>query len=175
MRAEARQMRGPVDDSGADNAAGAERFFALQFTTGPMQVRAALEELRACLAAWAMPGDLIEAAEIVMAEVFNNIEEHAYGAKNSGPIWVSFLALARKLVVTVSDQGQAPPEDLIRGKCLADIVPEALPEGGFGWALIRDLVHDLRIFRRDGVTHLSFTLTFVPERIRPPYSKGGKK
>ena len=73
MRAEARQMRGPVDDSGADNAAGAERFFALQFTTGPMQVRAALEELMACLAAWAMPGDLIEAAEIVMAEVVNNI------------------------------------------------------------------------------------------------------
>ena len=34
----------------------------------------------------------------------------------------------------------------------------ALPEGGFGWLIIRRLAHDVRYLRQSGVNELSFRL-----------------
>lgn len=88
-------------------------------------------------------------AEIVLAEVLNNIVEHGY-AGEAGDITVTLRSGPVGVLVEVEDQGKAfPREELPEGR-LPDIDPDKdLPEGGFGWYLIRTLVRDLS-YRRIG-------------------------
>jgi serine/threonine-protein kinase RsbW len=99
-------------------------------------------------------------AELVLGEVLNNIVEHAY-ATNTGPIEVCVSLHNGSLACCIADGGiampggAAPPGQLPAG--LAGRI-EDLPEGGFGWFLIRTLTSDLTYHRQDGRNRLSFTL-----------------
>ncbi|WP_418593330.1 ATP-binding protein [Ponticoccus sp. (in: a-proteobacteria)] len=98
--------------------------------------------------------------ELVVAEVLNNIVEHACRDRPSGRIIVCLAFRATGLFADFTDDGcampgQCPPE----GRAVAvDRAPETLPEGGFGWFLIRSLTTDLRYRRADGANHLSLTV-----------------
>ena len=102
---------------------------------------------------------LLSSAEIVLAEVLNNIVEHAY-ATRAGDIRIILTRTETGLVCKVMDSGAALP-----GLCLpkGDFQPlgqtAELPEGGFGWFLIRRLVTELTYQRIDGENRLSFALT----------------
>ena len=101
---------------------------------------------------------LLSSAEIVLAEVLNNIVEHAY-ATRAGDIRIILTRTETGLVCKVMDSGAAMP-----GLCLpkGDFQPLGqtadLPEGGFGWFLIRSLVTELTYQRIDGENRLSFIL-----------------
>lgn len=132
----------------------------MQFTIGssPVAVRRGLATLLSCPAMQRMDASARGTAEIVLAEVLNNIVEHAY-AGQAGPISVSLCNLAAGLEVVVTDQGNAfPREELPAGKLAPIDDLQDLAEGGFGWHLIRSLVRDLTYRRQHSTNHLSFVL-----------------
>lgn len=135
----------------------------LRFAADPCSVRAALLQVLAALGPGALNADDRGVLALVLAEVLNNIVEHAY-AEATGMIELQISTAPGSLQCQVSDQGApmpggAPPQ----GKSAELAVPlEDLPEGGFGWFMIRSLAHDLR-YRRDGASNLlSFCLTVTP-------------
>jgi serine/threonine-protein kinase RsbW len=84
--------------------------------------------------------DLIDDAEIVLAEVMNNVAEHAYPDGHPGQIELTVRVRRGQIDCTVVDSGipfpggNAPPE---WPGCRA---PETdTPEGGYGWPLIHAL------------------------------------
>lgn len=137
--------------------------FRHSFCADPLSVRAAL---RSTLARFIRQMTEEEAGtlEIVLAEVFNNIVKHGYGDSGKGTITIALSRDMHGLTCLVSDEGIELPE-----RCLAGIggehprpVPDTMPEGGFGWFLIRDLVEDLHYSRHDGRNELIFRLPLTP-------------
>ncbi len=93
--------------------------------------------------------DDISKLEIILAEVINNIAEHAYGERSDGPIEMSADREGDRMVLTFSDTGipmpdgkspEGSPQNL-------DCPTDELPEGGFGWFLIRLLCKDVHYER----------------------------
>lgn len=132
----------------------------LRLIADPLGVRAALAEVVGALrlAGAADPA----AAELVLAEVLNNIAEHAYAA-GPGPVLLRVRPLpgtAGGLAVTTLDRGAPMPGlALPAGAAPAlDAAPGDLPEGGFGWFLIRRLARGLDYRRRAGCNRLRFRL-----------------
>jgi serine/threonine-protein kinase RsbW len=69
-----------------------------------------------------------------------------------------FTRLGRaELVCTLSDRGAALPARHLPGGDLAvpELRPETLPEGGFGWLLIRKLTRDIHYARTGGSNRLT--------------------
>lgn len=95
--------------------------------------------------------------EIVLAEVINNIVEHAYSKKESGSVQVHYCLTQEALRVRVLDEGDALPNEKLPQGVLPslDVAQEDLPEGGFGWSLIRALASDVRYNREAGQNRLA--------------------
>src|SRR6056297_909837 len=98
--------------------------------------------------------------ELVIAEVLNNIVEHAYSDRPDGRIDMTLRFNAGHLLLEFIDSGLpmprgTPPEghhvDL-------DVARNDLPEGGFGWFLIRSLSDSLTYRREGGKNHLTLTI-----------------
>ena len=97
-------------------------------------------------------------AELLLAEVLNNVVEHAY-ANGTGDIEVSVALCGRRLMFRVVDHGAELPGHVLPQGQLKEYGPHSdLPEGGFGWHMIRALAKDVEYRRRDGCNHLSFRL-----------------
>lgn len=97
-------------------------------------------------------------AEIVLAEALNNIVEHAY-SQDDGKIEVRLQATKGVLRCDVFDCGAPMPKsELPKGlpQPIGDLA--TLPEGGFGWFLIRTLTQNLAYRRNGARNHLSFQL-----------------
>lgn len=132
----------------------------LTFMASPSIIR---ENLARMMAA-APLSDLSEAgrstAELVLAEVLNNVAEHAY-AGQAGPVTVTVRGGAGGLGCLVVDQGVSMPDGTLpegRQVSRQDLALADLPEGGFGWHLIRTLTRDLAYTRIAGTNRLSFRL-----------------
>ncbi len=132
----------------------------LAFSSDPMSVRRALRALaKAALLRTLSPPDR-GTVELVLGEVLNNIVEHAY-ARAPGPISLHLAPAAGGIACHVADHGLAMLGDRAPDGVLPaglDGPPAGLPEGGFGWFLIRSLTRDLGYERKDGQNHLRFTL-----------------
>jgi serine/threonine-protein kinase RsbW len=104
-------------------------------------------------------------AELVLAEILNNVAEHAY-AGHSGTVSVTLTPVPLGISGLIVDQGlamplgQLPEGKLPEGKLPGgpDTALEDLPEGGFGWHLIRTLTLNLAYVRTGDCNRLSFTL-----------------
>jgi serine/threonine-protein kinase RsbW len=105
---------------------------------------------------WApLSADFAAGAELVLAEVLNNVAEHAY-AGTAGEIEVSLERTASGIAVRVADRGQPMPDNRLPEGLAPD--PRNLPEGGFGWHLIRTLTRDLSYRHYDGWNLFSFRM-----------------
>ncbi|MBE0555051.1 MAG: ATP-binding protein [Rhodobacteraceae bacterium] len=83
------------------------------------------------------------AAELVLAEAMNNIVEHAY-AGQPGRIELRMQPHAGGLAFLVTDWGRPMPGGALPPGNPPVLSAEAdLPEGGFGWHLIRRLASGL--------------------------------
>lgn len=132
--------------------------FTLSFPGTAGAVRRALRRVMASAVLSSLPDDLCGSAEIVLAEVLNNIVEHAY-ADGTGTITLHLVRQGGGLACEIHDQGAAMPGLCLpagRSQPLADLAD--LPEGGFGWFLIRSLTVGLDYRRIAGVNRLSFQL-----------------
>jgi len=130
----------------------------LVFESEPMAVRAALRTLLEGRPLRRLSKDDRGTAEIVLSEALNNIVEHAY-ATGSGMIEVCVRVAKGALLCTIIDQGQPMPgEELPEGRLPEMREFDDLPEGGFGWHLIRSLSSDLAYRRIGGRNELCFSL-----------------
>jgi len=132
---------------------------ALQLTI-PGHAEAVSAGLRALLDARllrALPDEGRGTAELVLAEVLNNIVEHAY-ARHSGEIEVTLSRDAGGILCEVADTGLPMPQGAPPAGQLPPLEGDDLPEGGFGWHLIRSLARDLEYRREGGRNLLRFRL-----------------
>ena len=91
-------------------------------------------------------------AEIVLAEALNNIAEHAYANRGAGGINVTIALDDDGVAIEVTDTG-APLPGLTApagNPPKLDGPGHALPEGGYGWFLIRKLTAGLAYNRHNG-------------------------
>jgi serine/threonine-protein kinase RsbW len=130
---------------------------SLVFTADPAAVRAALASLIAASPVQDLPEDDRGTVELVLAEVLNNVAEHAY-AGGSGPVEVGLCATPLGIACRIVDRGLAMPEGRLPDGGLPPAEPDDLPEGGFGWHLIRNLTADLSYARSAGQNRLSFLI-----------------
>lgn len=126
-------------------------------------VRDGLQDLFASALMTELSAESRGTAEIVLAEALNNVVEHAY-ATYPGKIEVSMQRQDHGLSVEVVDRGlpmrQAglPGGNLPAGRPPQQGSLDDLPEGGFGWFLIRSLSQDLSYAREADRNCLRFSL-----------------
>jgi serine/threonine-protein kinase RsbW len=98
-------------------------------------------------------------AELVLAEAMNNIVEHAYADTGNGEITLTLWQSEGEVACRITDRGTAMPDEVLPVGVLAEHGETAdLPEGGFGWFLIRTLSRDLRYARLGTLNELTFVL-----------------
>ena len=98
-------------------------------------------------------------AELVLAEAMNNIVEHAYADTCAGEITLTLWQSEGEVACRITDRGTAMPDEALPVGDLAEHGEMAdLPEGGFGWFLIRTLSRDLRYARLGTLNELTFVL-----------------
>ncbi len=123
-------------------------------------VRRGLASLKQSLAPFQYSRDELGALEIVLAETLNNIVEHAYANGPAGNIEICLNHASDGLWCTVIDDGAMMPDGEVplgrRAKLNCEV--KDLPEGGFGWFLIRELAHDLVYERREDRNYLCFRI-----------------
>lgn len=126
-------------------------------------IRAVLGTLRQRLRSH-VDDDLLARAELVLAELLNNVAEHGRMEHQAVAPLVHLSVIAQEdgLSVAVSDDGNLLPRC-----CLAPTMPDpdAHPEGGFGWFLIANLTRSLSYFRENGRNFVSFTIPNYPDDV----------
>lgn len=134
--------------------------FRSHFSSDPNIVGGVIAEVvRNVTPMLAMPDD-ISGLEIALSEIINNIAEHAYCGDMSGPIELEICRQNEALEFCLLDRGVEMPALTPPSGTLPDldVAMDDLPEGGFGWFLIRTLVRDLRYERAGGENRLVFRL-----------------
>lgn len=141
----------------------------LVFACTQANVRTALRNTMAGLGAMNLTEDESSTVELVLAEVLNNVTEHAYRDDEKGLIELHLKQTAAGLSCRVMDAGAAMP----RNTPPAGYPPDpdrpldSQPEGGFGWFLIRRLTRDLTYLREPNRNILCFRIEVGQETLRP--------
>ncbi len=132
----------------------------LVFPATQDSVRDALGKITQSLHALALDDMTIGTIEIVLAEATNNIVEHAYSDKGVGTIVLTCCKETSLVRFELIDQGLPFPGGEIPAKQSHDLNAElnSLPEGGFGWGLIRDMTTSLSYRRSLGKNVLRFAI-----------------
>ena len=130
--------------------------FTMSSVANPEEVRVLLGRLCEELSIYGVSNETCASAQIVLAEALNNISKHAYAGRADGAVEVRAEVGDKSLRFTLKDTGAAiPGPRLPRGRPQKTDVPlEDLPEGGFGWLLIRDLTTSVTYDHEDGENRL---------------------
>ena len=131
-----------------------------QVPSTPIGVREALVSLRRSVGRLGLGTEAGDALEVTLAEALNNIVEHAYAGDPEGWIVIEVDLVEGWAVCRLWDAGRPMPDAEPPAPSPPDLgVPlGALPEGGFGWSLIRALAPHLRYDRVAGRNCLAFAL-----------------
>jgi len=132
----------------------------LVFPGDQLAVRRALREAMVFLRDLGIAQDACGPVELVLAEAINNIVEHAFDGQIRGSIELSIKQIDGDLNFTIFDDGRPMPGgDAPLGhphNLSCDLID--LPEGGFGWFLIRNLTRELIYTRIGNRNQLQFTI-----------------
>ena len=130
------------------------------FPSDPLAVRSALSGVLQGLSYLDLSADLRGTLELVLAEALNNVVEHAHGGRGDGAIEVRVSHDATRgaptLLCELIDDGLPMPGDGLPSPPMPDAAD--LPEGGFGWLLIRELARDVDYARLGERNRLRFCL-----------------
>ena len=135
--------------------------FRTNFPSDYRWVRRVIQQAISALESNGMGVEQLGSVEIVLAEALNNIAEHAYPEDAPGDVSLSIRRRQTGLLIEVRDKGAPMPDGRapIGHHPLRD-PDDPIPEGGYGWFLIRELVRDLIYDRRDGENFLIFRMAF---------------
>lgn len=142
----------------------AKIFFSVRFRGTASGVRRALTMIRAEITAAGADADTLGRIETVLAEVLNNVVEHALSETEKAIVQVRGEAVPDGWRFQVIDPGRPLPGKTLPGQMLPrlDTPFDELPEGGFGWAMVHMLAQDLHYGRRSGQNCLSFLVGKSP-------------
>ena len=103
----------------------------------------------------------LTAVELAMAEVLNNVVEHAYGDQGVGPMTLEIEALEDEIRLRIRDSGYPMPKGRLPSGQAADttLADFEQDEGGYGLHMIRQLAKKLRYTRVGEENHLTFRMT----------------
>lgn len=136
--------------------------------SGSGDVARVLDAIARDLSARGFPEPYRDDVRIVLAEVLNNIEEHAYGGRPGNLACLTLRLGTEDLVFRITDRGRAMPAaaspegDTLIGTDLPRFDPMRMqdwPEGGFGWALVRRLATRVTYRRQGGSNRLEIVMT----------------
>lgn len=100
-----------------------------------------------------MDTDTADMLRLCLAEALNNIVEHAYEGAEGKPIFADVQFEPNRLEVLLIDEGKPMPKGQAPDGSSAEFDEddfENLPEGGFGWMLIRSQMDIVEYERREG-------------------------
>ena len=148
--------------------------FELQLEGTFEGVRTALAHMMAHLQGLHLAHEIRENIELVMAEVLNNIAEHGFtDLPQPGSIRVCCSKAGAELACRVTDFGQAMPNLALPATAalqersqLQEVEIDALPEGGFGWALIHELTREVTYQRCGPMNALTLTFPLAEQQYR---------
>lgn len=135
--------------------------FAFSVESGKMAARQALDLFFEALAPLNLDVEEKGTIELVLAEILNNIVEHAYPPSDpAGPILIECEHQTDGLIITIKDHGRAMPDNQMPLGNLSSLEVELddMPEGGFGWFLIQHLARDVTYDRVGTENHLHMRL-----------------
>lgn len=152
----------------------------------PQAVRETLLGLRRAWRTRGIAPALWEVAEQVLAEALNNVVEHANDGQTGGTIRLCTTLTGGALRCEIRDDGAPIPGGRLPAGNLANHgkAVEDLPEGGFGWYMIRTLATGLGYKRQNAWNTLVFQVavqadakagiagTSRPRRQAPPPRPG---
>lgn len=126
--------------------------FALSFRATEQEARRGILSVVERLKRMEIPAARIDEVQIALAEAVNNVVEHAYSETATGDVRIRCELLANRLWINIYDAGQPFPDNKLPSPKEPALQPgtalEDLPEGGFGWFLIRELASDVQ-YQRD--------------------------
>lgn len=131
--------------------------FACSFTATNLDARSGISSVVQELRSLGIPGARVDEVQIALTEAVNNVVEHAYADAVPGDVRIRGELYPERLWISIQDGG-APFESgtLPEGKPADVNVPtKDLPEGGFGWFLIRELASQVQYERSGGSNNLS--------------------
>lgn len=126
----------------------------LVLAADPVSVRNGLARMTSAPPLTQLSPDHRATVELILAEVLNNVTEHAY-AGSPGDVAVTLQMTAAGLACQVVDKGHAMPGGLLPE---GNLPVADLPEGGFGWHLVRSLTQDMHYHRVAGQNRLGFVI-----------------
>lgn len=137
-----------------------EPCFTIRFRGSPQGVRRALSDIRRELDAAGTLPDLMGRIETVMAEVLNNVVEHALAGEPAGLVEACGQRRQKQWHFQVKDTGHPLPQKRLPSNQMPsiDTALEDLPEGGFGWAMVHMLTRDISYCRQPGRNCLRFSV-----------------
>lgn len=150
---------------GADRHAADGSIVDLRFHADPFAVREAL-----CTAMSRLGTDIgsddADMLQLVLAEALNNIVEHAYAGRPAGDVRMIVRRDRGSVACLIEDEGREMPGLRLPAGLMPDAdVPHCeLAEGGWGWALIRDLTTSLTYERAGNLNRLAFRMPLAPGR-----------
>ncbi|MDU9006835.1 ATP-binding protein [Sedimentitalea todarodis] len=138
--------------------------FTHGFAATEHDTRGALAEIMMRLRIIGVPDEQAGGVEIAVTEAVNNIVEHAYRDVDRGSIMIRAGVTGNVLRVLLVDEGaELPGAELPAGRpANIDTALDDLPEGGFGWFMIRTLTRDIRYRRWRGRNHLRLQFDLIP-------------
>lgn len=125
-----------------------------------LDVRDAMTKLKSVLVQSQIPPLDISCVEIVVAEILNNVVKHAHKDLEQGWFEVQCNLLSNGLHFVCRDNGVAMPGGTPPGGTLPNVErpKDELPEGGWGWSLVRTLSANLSYVRVQDINLVSFNL-----------------
>ena len=141
--------------------AHASLLFQAELQAKSLNVRDTLIDLRRAVQKWSDDDGMTGNVELAAAEALNNIVEHAYCNRETGEIKLVAHIDTSSLYLTIVDAGVPMPDaqpPLPRGGPLPSEISE-LPEGGFGWTIIRQLCEDVHYQRLCHQNHVFMRFT----------------
>lgn len=107
-----------------------------------------LDDVGKWLVQTGIPHGKIIDVQIVIAEALNNVIEHGFPFERSGHVSIDIDVKNNVIVAKICDNGKefTPPETK-ETPLQGEVDLEDLPEGGFGWLLIREITTSFT-FRR---------------------------
>lgn len=126
----------------------------------PEAVRDSLLHIASALDSFGLTDSDRARVEMVLAEILNNIVEHAYDGARDGWISLRIDLVPEAVDCQLEDAGapmpgMEPPDGRAHD---LDVELDDLPEGGFGWYLIRELTQRLRYAHHGGRNQLTFRI-----------------
>ena len=142
------------DDTGCVCTPSAGKLL-LRYTSSNLGTRQAMKALLHGLNPWQLSATDKGKIQVALVEVLNNIVKHAYRNQGSGIIEITCQPFPAHLGFEITDSGIPLPAHCLTNDHMSAVdIQASLPEGGFGWFLIRQLSYDITHERHKGKNHL---------------------